>query len=337
MDLNILWFVLVAVLYIVFFLLEGFDFGVGILLPFLGKTDIRRRAMINTIGPHWDANEVWLLTAGGATFAAFPQWYATLFSGFYLPLFLLLMALIVRGVAFEFRGKDDNPRWKALWDGCIFTGSLLAPLLLGVAFVNLWIGVPVDANFQYAGGFFNLLNPFALLGGIMTVAIFTLYGALWLSLKTDGELMKASQAMARKVWLPVVVITLAFLIWADITVVFERVGLNPGMIAISVIITLLASGYFVYKNLSGWAFLMISLTILFALTVLFSTMFPNVMLSSLNPEWSLTIYNAASSPRTLQIMMVIAFILVPIVLAYQIWNYWTFRHRVEEKPETLTY
>jgi cytochrome d ubiquinol oxidase subunit II len=337
MDLNILWFVLVAVLYIVFFLLEGFDFGVGILLPFLGKTDIRRRAMINTIGPHWDANEVWLLTAGGATFAAFPQWYATLFSGFYLPLFLLLMALIVRGVAFEFRGKDDNPRWKALWDGCIFAGSLLAPLLLGVAFVNLWAGVPVDANHQYAGGFFNLLNPFALLGGIMTVAIFTLHGALFLGMKTSGELLQASQALARKIWLPVVVITLAFLIWADVAIVFKRIGLDPGVIAISVIITLLASGYFVRKNQSAWAFLMTSLTIVLALVVLFSTMYPNVMLSSLNPDWSLTIYNAASSKRTLQIMTVVAFILVPIVLAYQVWNYWIFRRRVEEKPETLTY
>lgn len=337
MNLNILWFVLVAVLYIVFFLLEGFDFGVGILLPFLGKTDIRRRAMINTIGPHWDANEVWLLTAGGATFAAFPQWYATLFSGFYLPLFLLLMALIVRGVAFEFRGKDDNPRWKALWDGCIFAGSLLAPLLLGVAFVNLWAGVPVDANHQYAGGFFNLLNPFALLGGIMTVAIFTLHGALFLGMKTGGELLQASQALARKIWLPVVVITLAFLIWADVAIVFKRIGLDPGVIAISVIITLLASGYFVRKNQSAWAFLMTSLTIVLALVVLFSTMYPNVMLSSLNPDWSLTIYNAASSTRTLQIMTVVAFILVPIVLAYQVWNYWIFRRRVEEKPETLTY
>ena len=337
MDLNILWFILVAVLYIVFFLLEGFDFGVGILLPFLGKTDTRRRAMINTIGPHWDGNEVWLLTAGGATFAAFPQWYATLFSGFYLPLFLLLMALIVRGVAFEFRSKDDSPRWRRLWDGCIFAGSLLAPLLLGVAFVNLWVGVPVDANFQYAGGFFNLLNPFALMGGIMTVAMFTLHGAVFLSLKTSGDLLEAIQAAARKLWLPVVVIVLAFLIWADIAVVFARVGLNPGAVAFGVIITLLASGYFVRKNLSAWAFLMTSLTIVLALIVLFSTMFPNVMLSSLNPEWSLTIYNAASSERTLTIMTVVALILVPIVLAYQAWNYWIFRRRVEEKPETLVY
>jgi cytochrome d ubiquinol oxidase subunit II len=337
MDLNILWFILVAVLYIVFFLLEGFDFGVGILLPFIGKTDTRRRAMINTIGPHWDGNEVWLLTAGGATFAAFPQWYATLFSGFYLPLFLLLMALIVRGVAFEFRSKDDSPRWRALWDGCIFAGSLLAPLLLGVAFVNLWAGVPVDANFQYAGGFFNLLNPFALMGGIMTVAMFTLHGAVFLSLKTSGDLLEAVQAAARKLWLPVVAIVLAFLIWADIAIVFPRVGLNPGAVAFGVIITLLASGYFVRKNLSVWAFLMTSLTIILALVVLFSTMFPNVMLSSLNPEWSLTIYNAASSELTLRIMSVVALILVPIVLAYQAWNYWIFRRRVEEKPETLTY
>src|SRR5512139_815128 len=252
MDLNILWFILIGVLYTGYFVLEGFDMGVGILLPFLGKDDARRRVIINTIGPHWDGNEVWLLTAGGATFAAFPQWYATLFSGFYLPLFLLLMALIVRGVAFEFRGKDDSPRWRALWDGCIFAGSLLASLLLGVAFVNLWVGVPVDANYQYAGGFFNLLNPFALMGGVMTVAMFTLHGAVFLGLKTSGELLEAVQAAARKLWVPVVIIVLAFLIWADIAVVFARVGLNPGAVAFGVIITLLASGYFVRKNLSAW-------------------------------------------------------------------------------------
>jgi len=180
MDLNTIWFILIAVLYTGYFVLEGFDFGVGILLPFLSKADVERRAIINTIGPHWDGNEVWLLTAGGATFAAFPQWYATMFSGFYLPLFLLLVALILRGVAFEFRSKDPNPRWRSLWDWCIFAGSLVPALLLGVAFANLAQGVPIDSNMEYTGGFFNLLNPYEILAGVTTIIVFTLHGAIFL-------------------------------------------------------------------------------------------------------------------------------------------------------------
>ncbi len=191
MDLNILWFILIAVLYTGFFVLEGFDYGVGILLPFLAKDDTRRRVIINSIGPFWDANEVWLLTAGGATFAAFPHWYATLFSGFYMALFLLLVALILRGVAFEFRSKDENPRWRNFWDWMIFVGSFLPALLIGVAFSNLVRGVPIDANMNYVGGFWNLLNWYALLGGLTAVAVFSLFGAIFLSLKTTGEVTRS--------------------------------------------------------------------------------------------------------------------------------------------------
>src|SRR3990172_1069229 len=210
MDLNILWFVLIAVLYLGFFVLEGFDFGVGMLLPFLGRgktaevTDLRRRVIINTIGPFWDANEVWLLTAGGAPFAAFPNWYATLFSGFYLPLFLLLLALILRGVAFEFRGKHDTRRWKKTWDLAIFWGSFLPALLLGVAFANLARGVPIDAQMNYAGGFFNLLNPYALLGGLAMILTFALHGAIFLSLRTTDKLHTEARALAFRLWPPVV-------------------------------------------------------------------------------------------------------------------------------------
>src|SRR5512133_1873131 len=212
MDLNTLWFILIAILYIGYFVLEGFDLGVGILLPFLGKTDLKRRVMINAIGPHWDGNEVWLLTAGGATFAAFPNWYATLFSGFYLPLFLILLALIVRGVAFEFRGKDDSPRWKSLWDWCIFAGSAIPALLWGVAFTNFVKGVPIDGNMMYVGGFFNLLNPYALLGGVVSLLGFTLYGAIFLSLKTNDEICEASQKMAWRLWPPTLVALFAYVI-----------------------------------------------------------------------------------------------------------------------------
>lgn len=344
MDLNIVWFILIAVLYTGFFLLEGFDFGVGILMPFLSrdkdpdKVDLKRRVIINTIGPHWDGNEVWLLTAGGATFAAFPNWYATLFSGFYLPFLLLLLALIVRGVAFEFRSKDENPRWRALWDGCIFVGSAVPALLLGVAFANLVRGVPIDPDMNYVGGFFNLLNPYALLAGVATLLAFTLYGAIFLSLKTTGELVEQARAVALRLWLPVVLV-MAGLWFATYfaTDMLAHLGVNPGIIPLAGMAAWLLVGYFVRKKMEGWAFAMAAVGIAFALVTLFMILFPRVMVSSLNPAWSLTIYNAASSPYTLTVMTVVAVIFVPIVLAYQGWTYWVFRKRITNQPEALTY
>jgi cytochrome d ubiquinol oxidase subunit II len=338
MDLNILWFILIGVLYTGFFILEGFDFGVGILLPFLGKNDTERRVIINTIGPHWDGNEVWLLTAGGATFAAFPQWYATLFSGFYLPLFLLLMALILRGVAFEFRSKDDHPTWRKMWDWTIFVGSLLPAILLGVAFANLVRGVPIDAKMQYTGGFFNLLNPYALVGGSASLATFVLHGAIFLSLKTSGNLIERARAAARKLWLPVVVILSIFLVSTYLaTDIYEHLGVSPGVVPLTGMVAILLVGYFLRKGLDGWAFGMTAITIAFSLITMFQILFPRVMISSTNPDWSLTIYNAASSPYTLRTMTIIALILVPMVLAYQGWSYWVFRKRIQSKPESLTY
>ncbi len=338
MNLNTLWFILIAILYIGYFVLEGFDFGVGILLPFLGKNDHQRRMIINTIGPHWDGNEVWLLTAGGATFAAFPEWYATMFSGFYLPFFLLLIGLIIRGVAFEFRSKDENPRWRALWDGCIFAGSLVAALLLGVAFANIVRGIPIDANMQYTGGFFNLLNPYALLGGITTVLVFTLHGAIFLSMKTSGHLSQAAHATARKFWLPVAIILFIFLISTYFaTDILEHLGVNPGIVPVMGIAAFLAVGYFLRKGRDGWAFAMTCVTIAFALITMFMILYPRVLISSLDPAWSLTIENAASSQYTLSVLSIIAIFLVPLVLLYQGWSYWVFRKRVTERPQELTY
>jgi cytochrome d ubiquinol oxidase subunit II len=344
MDLNTLWFILVAVLYIGFFLLEGFDFGVGILLPFLSKdkdpqrVDLKRRVMINTIGPHWDGNEVWLLTAGGATFAAFPEWYATLFSGFYLPLFLLLLALIARGVAFEFRSKDENPRWRHLWDWCIFFGSLLPALLLGVAFGNLVRGVPIDASMNYVGGFFFLLNPYALLAGITAVVIFTLYGAIFLSLKTTGELQEKASRLAGRMWLVTLLALLALLVATYLaTDMLPRLGINPGVVPITGMVAILLTGFFLRRHRHGWAFITTAVTIAFSFITLFMIMYPRVMISSLNPAWSLTIYNASSSSYTLTVMTVVAVIFVPVVLVYQGWSYWVFRQRIQAKPETLTY
>lgn len=338
MDLNMLWFVLIAVLYTVFFILEGFDFGVGILLPFIGKNDTERRAVINTIGPHWDGNEVWLLTAGGATFAAFPHWYATLFSGFYLPLFLLLVALIFRGVAFEFRSKEEHPLWRKTWDWTIFSSSLVSALLLGVAFSNLARGVPIDADMQYAGGFFNLLNPYALLGGLASVLAFSLHGAIFLSLKTRNSLLEKSRHIAAKLWLPAVVVLFAFTISTYFaTDIGAHVGINPGPIPVVAGVAILLSGWFLKREREGWAFSMTGLGIGSAIITLFVILFPRVMISSLNPEWSLTIYNASSGPYTLQVMTIVTVIFLPFVLAYQAWSYWVFRNRVQSRPETLTY
>jgi cytochrome bd ubiquinol oxidase subunit II len=338
MDLNTIWFVLIAVLYIGFFVLEGFDFGVGILLPILGKNDTERRAIINTIGPFWDGNEVWLITAGGATFAAFPHWYATMFSGFYLPFFLLLLALIIRGVAFEFRSKDQGQRWRKGWDTAIFIGSLVPALLLGVAFSNLARGVPIDAQMHYAGGFFNLLNPYALLGGVMAIFAFMLHGAIFLSLRTTGELLDRSRRMASRLWLPTELVLVAFVIFTYFeTDILTKLGVNPGPVPIISVVAVPVAAWFLKQKREGWAFAMTAVGIASSITSLFLILYPRVMISSLNIEWSLTIYNASSSPYTLQVMTIIAVIFVPVVLAYQGWSYWVFRKRVETKPETLVY
>jgi cytochrome d ubiquinol oxidase subunit II len=338
MDLNILWFILIAVLYTGFFVLEGFDYGVGILLPFLAKDDTRRRVIINSIGPFWDANEVWLLTAGGATFAAFPHWYATLFSGFYMALFLLLVALILRGVAFEFRSKDENPRWRNFWDWMIFVGSFLPALLIGVAFSNLVRGVPIDANMNYVGGFWNLLNWYALLGGLTAVAVFSLFGAIFLSLKTTGEVLEAAQSAARRLWLPVAVLFLAFAISTYFaTDILSALGINPGVVPLAAIAALLVGGYFIRRSQFGAAFTSVALSIVFTVITLFMILFPRVMISSLNADWSLTIYSASSSPYTLKIMTIVAVIFVPLVLIYQGWTYWVFRKRLTADPQALEY
>lgn len=338
MDLNTLWFVLIAVLYLGFFLLEGFDFGVGILLPVLGRDDARRRMILNTIGPHWDGNEVWLLTAGGATFAAFPHWYATLFSGFYLALFLLLVALILRGVALEFRSKDASPRWRAWWDGCACGGSAAAAVLVGVAFGNLVRGVPIDADMHYVGTLLDLLNPYALLAGLTALALFTLHGALFLSLKTSGDLAEQAAAAARRLWGPAVGVLLALAVSTYFTTdILERLGVNPGAVPLGAVVALVVAGPLIRRRHMGWAFALTSLTILFVTASIFLILYPRVMISSLDPAWSLTIYNASSSPYTLRVMSIIALTLVPVVLAYQGWSYWVFRKRIQDRPETWTY
>ncbi len=343
MNLNILWFILIAVLYIGFFILEGFDFGVGILLPFMGKAgggasaDTMRRTMINTIGPHWDGNEVWLLAAGGATFAAFPLWYATMFSGFYLPFFLLLVALIIRGIAFEFRSKDDNPKWRALWDGCMFLGSLFAPFLLGVAFSNLVRGVPIDDQMLYAGGFLYLLNPYALLGGVTVVMVCVLHGAIFLSMKTTEVLRERVHKIIPGLWVVSVVLAVIFLIATFFsTGISDKPGILAWVVPIACALALLAAGYFIRRKREGWAFGMTALTLALVVVMFFVILYPNVMIST-GPGPSLTIYNASSAPYTLKVLTTVAVILLPIVMAYQAWTYWVFRKRIETKADTLIY
>jgi cytochrome bd ubiquinol oxidase subunit II len=329
MDLNTVWFLLITLLFIGFFILEGFDYGVGMLLPFLGRDDGERRIIINSIGPFWDANEVWLITAGGAMFAAFPDWYATLFSGFYLALLLMLLALIVRGVAFEFRSKHAAPAWRRTWDGMIFIGSFVPALLWGVAMGNLLLGVPIDADQHYVGGFWNLLNPYALIAGLASVCIFGLHGALFLSLRTTGDLMERALTAARRLWPAAAFFGfLAVGVGYFVTDMFARLGVNPGVIPLSAGAAMFVSGWFIRRRRPGWAFGLTALSIAFSAMSIFRGLYPRVMVSSLHPDWSLTIYNAASSPYTLRVMTIVALICIPIVLLYQGWSYWIFRERL---------
>lgn len=329
MDLNTIWFVLITILFSGFFFLEGFDYGVGMLLPFLGKNDRERRVIINTIGPVWDGNEVWMLTAGGAMFAAFPHVYATLFSGFYLALVLMLLALIVRAVAFDYRSKDDNPKWRSTWDWVIFFGSFLPALLWGVAMSNLIRGVPIDQDMNYVGGFFTLLNPFCLIGGLAAVAVFALHGAVFLALKTGGGMEERARATASKLWLPAVILLAVYVgSFVVATDVIAHVGYNPGAVPFLAVVALLLVKYFLGRKREGWAFIMTGIAVIFSTVTIFIGLFPRLMVSSLNPEWSLTIYNASSSPYTLKVMTIVALTLVPFVLVYQAWSYWVFRKRI---------
>ncbi|HEY5903377.1 MAG TPA: cytochrome d ubiquinol oxidase subunit II [Anaerolineales bacterium] len=335
--LQTLWFILIAVLWTGFFFLEGFDFGVGMLLPFIGKRDEERRAIINTIGSVWDGNEVWLLTAGGATFAAFPHWYATMFSGFYLALFLLLVGLILRGISFEYRSKDANPAWRHRFDWMIAIGSFMAALLLGTAFANLARGVPINQEMIFTGNLFTLLNPYGLVGGITTVAVFLLHGANFLGLKLEGELRERVNHAARTIWAVTSVLYIGLSIYTYVGGFWAHGHVNPGAVPIAAVAALLLAGYFINRRMEGWAFAMTGLNIVLTQITFFTMTFPFVMRSSTDPDWSLTIYNASSSQYTLTIMSIVALIFVPIVLAYQGWTYYMFRKRINAHKDSLVY
>ena len=322
-TLRIIWFGLIAVLWVGYLILEGFDFGVGMLLPVLGRNDTERRVLINTIGPVWDGNEVWLLTAGGATFAAFPLWYSVLFSGFYLPLLLILVALIIRGVAFEYRGKIDDAVWRARWDWAIVIGSALPSLLWGVAFGNIVHGVDIE---NYKSGPFSVLlhalNPYSLLAGLTTLSLFLLHGALFLGLKTTEDLRERSIALATKLSVPTLVIAGAWAIWTQLAYGKGWTWAPVLLAAVALVGVVLAAR----AGKEGVGFALTSLVTVLAVVIIFGSLFPNVL--PLQGAPSLTIDNASSTQNTLTVMTWVAVVMVPIVLAYQTWSYWVFRKRL---------
>ncbi len=334
MELHTLWFCLVAVLWIGYFALEGFDFGVGMLLPVLAKDEKERRVLYNTIGPVWDGNEVWVLTAGGAIFASFPFWYATLFSGFFLPLLLILVALIVRNLAFEYRGKRDDDAWRRRWDLAAIVGSFVPALLWGVAFANIVGGTPIEPlgdnpatpfYLEYTGTpVLQLLNPLGLLGGLVTLTLFLTHGAMFVALKTDGDIRHRARALAVRSGVVAAALAVVFMIWMQV-----RTGTVLSAVLFTLAALALVGGILMARlGREGWAFTGTFLTIAFAVAGLFGALFPDVMPSSIDPAYSLTVSNASATDTTLTVMTIVAVLFTPLVLLYQGWTYWVFRKRI---------
>ncbi len=329
MSLNTTWFLLIAVLWVGYFILEGFDFGVGMLLKTVAKTQAERRTLLTALGPVWDGNEVWLLVAGGATFAAFPEWYATLFSGFYLPLFLILVSLIVRGVAFEYRSKHGDAKWRNRWDNAIVVASFVPSLLWGVAFANIARGVPLERSSQgfieYTGGFFNLLNPFALVGGLVTLTLFATHGAFFIALKTEGTVRDRANQLAGRLGLATALLAVVFLSWLSLSYSDKS---SVVVLSAVIVVAWLSALEANRRGREGWAFLFSAATSALVVITLFTALYPYVMPSSVSPEFSLDIFNASSTNYTLKVMTYVAVVMTPLVLLYQAWTYWVFRKRI---------
>jgi cytochrome d ubiquinol oxidase subunit II len=337
MQLNELWFVLIAVVFIGFFFLEGFDFGVGMSLRFLARNEKERSIMVNTIGPVWDANEVWLLTGGGAIFAAFPNWYATMFSGYYIPLLVVLLALIARGVSFEFRSKVPHTRWTNIWDWALFFGSILPPFLLGVLFTSMLKGMPIHKDMNMTAGFTDFINVYSLWGGVTVTLLSFLHGLNFITLKTEGELRKRSSALAKKIVVAVLLSLVVFVLLSWFMTDIFDVRLIPELILVAAIVLVYGISYFfIAKKREGLAFTMSGLGLAFTVTAIFTGLFPRVMISSINKAFDLTVYNASSGAYSLKIMTIVALTILPFVLGYTIWSYYIFRKRVSDK-EHLTY
>ncbi len=322
------WFIIITVLWTGFFVLEGFDFGVGMLHAVVGKGEAGRRAAINTIGPLWDGNEVWLVVAGAAMFAAFPGWYATLFSGFYLALVLLLAALIVRGVSFEYRGKRASPRWRRTWSALLTAGSLLAPLLIGVALGDLRHGLPINASHEYTGSFWTLLQPYGVFTGITFVCVCVLHGATFLALKTTGEERDRAGRVARRVAPVTMLAVVAFVAWTHASG-GQGTLLNP--VEFATVLVAIAAVWLVHSASDGWAFAATTATMAGCVLSIFTDLYPRVMVSSTSPAFDLTVHNTASGSYALTVMTVVAAIFLPFVLGYQAWSYYVFSRRVSRR------
>jgi cytochrome d ubiquinol oxidase subunit II len=336
MDLELFWFCLVAFFWAGYFLLEGFDFGVGMLLPFLPRNERERRVMFETIGPVWDGTEVWLVVAGAATFAAFPGWYGTMFSGLYLALLLVLVLLIVRVVSFEWREKRESPRWRATWMWANTIGSIGAPLIWGVGLSNLVYGLPIDSDGHFAGSFWDLFSPYTVFAGLAAVLLFAFHGATFLTLKTTGDLLKRARHASRRLALPAALVAGAFLIWT-VWVAVDRNDKDvfpPVLPAVAGILVLVLAVAFAFSGRSGWAFTMTGAGAVLLVATLFTSLYPRVMVSQ--PEFanSLTVEGTASSHYALTVMSVVALVVAPIVVLYQAWSYHVFRGRLglEEPP-----
>ncbi|PZE80015.1 cytochrome d ubiquinol oxidase subunit II [Curtobacterium sp. MCBD17_032] len=324
MDLPVIWFAIVGLFFVGYFVLDGFDFGVGMSLPFLGKDDTDRRVLINTIGPVWDLNETWVIVAGACLFAAFPEWYATMFSGFYLALLLILAALIARGVSFEYRHQDKHVAWKRRFDLMIIVGSAVPSFLWGVAFGNVVRGIPMDAGHNYTGTLFDLLNPFALLTGAATLLVFFTHGVVFVALKTEGEMRERAIRLAKRSGVLTIAVAAAFLV----TMAFVRA--TPASLVLSVVaaVALVVAVLCAARGREGRAFTLMAVTIAAVVLAMFTAVFPDVMPASNDPANSLTVANASSGDYTLTVMSWVAVVFLPLVLAYQAWTYWVFRKRV---------
>jgi cytochrome bd ubiquinol oxidase subunit II len=325
MQLHTIWFVIIAVFWIGFFILEGFDFGVGMLHRFVGRSDTGQRVVVNTIGPWWDGNEVWLVVAGASMFAAFPVWYATMFSALYLALVLVLVALMFRGVSFEYRGKRDSARWRAGWSWALTIGSALVPLLLGVAFGDLLHGLPINQNHDFTGNFGDLLTGYGLMTGVTLLVLCLLQGATFLALRTTDEIRDRACAIGRVIGVVAVLVNVAWIVW---TLVVIGGGTVPEPTQIFGAIAVIFAAVLLRTSYDGWAFAASSFGIAAALGQLFISLYPNVMVSSTSAANNLTVNNAAAGHYSLVVMTVVAVLIVPIVLLYQGWSFRVFRGRL---------
>jgi cytochrome bd ubiquinol oxidase subunit II len=326
-----IWFAIWGVAWAVYFMLDGFDLGIGTLLPFLGKSESDRRVMINAMGPFWDGNEVWLITAGGVTFAAFPRTYAVMFSGLYTPLMLLLFALILRGVVFEFRGKIISAAWTRLWDTCLVVGSFVPALLLGVAFANIFAGIPIDNQGIFRGNLLTLLNPYGLAGGVLFVLLFAVHGALWLATRSEGDLHARAVGTAKRLYIPAAAMAVVFLVMTWFwTRLWQNLLGRPTLLLLPLLAVLGLFGvrWFLAKGAYWKAWFSSALLLVGAVLFGVAGLYPNLLPSTLDPASSMTAFNSSSSPLTLWIMFGVVLCFLPVVIGYQIWVHAKFRDTI---------